>query len=121
MGITSGLCEQIQWKCNTFIFHLNIMMNNWGVSHMDFHIGRYGWAVSNKYLPLRLIGRKVKRQSLLFDANNTFIQIVTTISIWELYVTCVSKSMGNAILAFFTFEYCDGQMGGGGGGGVWSY
>jgi hypothetical protein len=91
---------------------LSIVMSKWGVGRTDDHIGRYGWVASSKYLPLGLISKKVKWESLLFDANNTFIWIVATISIWELYVTCVNKSMGNAIPNFFHLIMVMGKWGG---------
>jgi hypothetical protein len=58
LSITSGLCEQIQWKCNTHIFsfeHCNEQMGR-----TNDHVGRYGWVVFGKYLSLGLVGRKVK-------------------------------------------------------------
>jgi hypothetical protein len=48
----------------------------------------------------------------LFDANNTCIWVVAIIFTLALQVACVNKSKENVILAFFSFEHCDGQMGG---------
>jgi hypothetical protein len=47
----------------------------------------------------------------LFDANNTCIWVVAILFTLALQVACVNKSKENAILTFFSFEHCDGQMG----------
>jgi len=59
-------------------FHLNIVMNKWGVGPTNSQASRYNWVVFGRYLPLGLIGKKVKGR-LLFDASNAFIQVAAII------------------------------------------
>ncbi len=92
-------------------FHLNIMMSKWAVSPTNNWASRYNWVVFGRYLPLKLIGKKMKVQ-LLFDASNAFIQVVVIIFILALQMACVNKSNGNAIPTFFSLEHYDAQMGG---------
>jgi hypothetical protein len=61
MGITSVACvNKSNGNAIPAFFHFNIVMNKWGVGHTNNHICRYGSVVSSRYLPLGLVGRKMK-------------------------------------------------------------
>jgi hypothetical protein len=107
LGITGGLCEQIQGKCNTYIFFIwTLWWANWGVGRTNDYASRYGWVVFGRYL-LGWLTCMIMKWWLLFDASNIYIRIATIIFIWALQVVCVNKSNGNAILSSdFVIWWC---------------